>query len=259
MKYMILKKYYSYVTPFMVTALVYFLFVATAHAQPLLPGISCGLTSSGANRCCLSDRDFGEIEDPGVWERFTGAVGFDTAEKAARAKRIISGTVKKIQSKNAYNDLCLAGGTPDFDLDDDQKIKSCTCILEPADGANNLIAEQMCSRYLSSTEETPEREECITCASNRGYWSGLGCIPMSLDKFVSQVILNVGIGLGGLIAFLCILINSIRLQLLRNDSTKLQQIRENLTSCILGLVLILFSVVILRFADIAILGGLIGG
>lgn len=242
--------------------LVGYLFFASTQvsAEALIPGVNCGKIDDGATQCCIDPNDI-PSEEPGLLERAARIVGAETIENFYKSRRILHNSVNELKKDNELNSLCLAGGEADFLTDQNGTVTGCQCVPQIGEAASQVIEDRMCGKYFETTtsNEESEKNKCIKCAQSFGYWSSIGCVPLNISQFVSGFVLNIGIGIGGLAALLCLIINSLRLQMSRGDSAKLQKVRENVTSCILGLVLILFSIVILRLADISILGGLIGG
>lgn len=228
-----------------------------AESDVLVPGLSCGVAdSSKATACCVTEDDLPGDKPPGLMEKVAGKLGLGIISNSLQKKREFTNEFNRVQKESVKNaKKCLSGEPQYAGLD-----SSCECIDSKTD-ENNAVTK-MCKKYLNK-EENPdiekERLSCVKCAQTSGYWSSMGCIPLNLGDLISKVILNVGIGLGGFIAVMCVTLNAIRLQLSRGDSNKIQSVRENMTSCILGLVLILFSVFILRIVDITILGGIFGG
>jgi len=62
-----------------------------------------------------------------------------------------------------------------------------------------------------------------------------------------------GIGLAGLIALLCIIYAAFMIQISSGNPERIKKAQELLTSCIMGLMLIIFSVFILRLIGVDIL------
>lgn len=230
----------------------------------LVPGISCGVAdSSKATACCMTEEEFPEDEPPGLVERVARSIGLTKLSNGMKKKREFENELNRIQKNAAKNaKKCLSGEAQFVPISSGQPNgpKRCECIDSKTD-ENNAVTI-MCKKYLMEPDNPDiqkERITCVNCAQNKGYWSSFGCVPLNLGDLISKIILNVGIGLGGFIAVMCVTLNAIRLQLSRGESNKIQSVRENMTSCILGLVLILFSVFILRLVDITILGGVFGG
>lgn len=98
-----------------------------------------------------------------------------------------------------------------------------------------------------------ELASCIGCAEGGGYYSGLGCISFT-SQSIFLFIFRLAISFAGFYAFLCILYSSYTIQTARGNADNITKARERLTSCIVGLILIIFSVFILVFIGIDVLG-----
>lgn len=83
--------------------------------------------------------------------------------------------------------------------------------------------------------------------------SAIGCIPVSDTTSFMGWILGWAIGVGGGIAFLLIVYSSIMIMTSQGDPTRLKAGQELLTSAISGLIMLVFSIVILRFIGIDLL------
>jgi hypothetical protein len=230
-----------------------------APVEPLLPGVSCGVAdSTKATACCITQEDLPEDEPPGLVERVANRFGLGKISGAMKKKRELTNELNRINRDAAKNAKKCLNGEPQYKMDKGEN--RCTCIDTKTNDKDPVL--KMCKHYLESTDNKDvetERLACVKCAQSTGYWSSFGCIPLELGDLISKLILNVGIGFGGFVAVMCVTLNAIRLQLSRGDSNKIQSVRENMTSCILGLILILFSVFILRMVDVTILGGVLGG
>lgn len=99
-----------------------------------------------------------------------------------------------------------------------------------------------------------ELASCINCVNKKGYYSGLGCIYFKdWQQFFVKNVFGVIFGFAGVFAFFCIIYAAIQLQLSEGNPEKIKKAQELLTSCIMGLVLIVFSVFLLRLITIDIL------
>ena len=84
--------------------------------------------------------------------------------------------------------------------------------------------------------------------------TAIGCIPVGdTNEFIS-FILRWAIGIGGGIAFLLIVFAGFQIMTSAGNPERLQAGRELLTSAIAGLILLIFSVFILRIIGVNILG-----
>lgn len=100
-----------------------------------------------------------------------------------------------------------------------------------------------------------KRGECIsTCMGDgKGVWSSIGCIPTEPSALIAKVI-TFGIGIAGGIAFLLILFGGFQILTSAGNPEQLNAGRELITSAISGLLLIVFSVFVLRIIGVDILG-----
>lgn len=83
--------------------------------------------------------------------------------------------------------------------------------------------------------------------------SAIGCIPVGDTTSFMGWILGWAMGVGGGIAFLLIVYSSIMIMTSQGDPTRLKAGQELLTSAIQGLIMLVFSVFILKFIGIDIL------
>lgn len=88
---------------------------------------------------------------------------------------------------------------------------------------------------------------------NKGINTAIGCIPITDQNALVGFILRWAIGVGGGIAFILILVAGFQIMTSRGDPKRLQAGQELLTSAIGGLILLIFSVFILKFIGIDIL------
>ncbi len=140
----------------------------------------------------------------------------------------------------------------------------CVCVPqeERTESEDTVQAlESLCDNFIVPDNEMPdglaermlrERENCFSCASIGGYYSTIGCIPADLSTFIG-FLLTFGVGLGGLVTFGCVIYSAIMLQTSRGEADAIQKAREQLTSCIVGLIMIIFSVFILRVIGVDLL------
>lgn len=91
------------------------------------------------------------------------------------------------------------------------------------------------------------------CKGGTGINTAIGCIPVdSSNNFVAWF-LRWSIGIAGGIAFLMIVFASFQVMTASGDPQKLQGGRELLTAAISGLILIIFSIFLLRLIGVTIL------
>ncbi len=97
--------------------------------------------------------------------------------------------------------------------------------------------------FIVRAEDCPEGTVC----------TALGKINTNPTELVNTI-LTIAIGVGGGIAFLMIVFGGFRLVFSQGDPKAIQEARETITSAIIGLLLIVFSVFLLNLIGVDILG-----
>ena len=93
----------------------------------------------------------------------------------------------------------------------------------------------------------------ITCLGGNGIDSAIGCIPFNDITSFSSFFLTWGIGIGGGIAFILMVYAGFMIITSAGNPQRLEAGKELLTSAISGLLLLVFSVFILRIVGVDIL------
>lgn len=215
---------------------------ATAPASLNLS--TCGFANiEGADQCCENNTVSEETiknDAKGKVDSATGAI-IDLIPKAD--------LIGSLGLNNVLNKKCYLG-------EPTTGAGGCICktTVEPTVIANLAV---LCNRYYTgknkASEIQQELDKCISCVRGGGLLTGIGCIPINLGNFVSNFVLATGIGLGGLFSLLCIIYSALMMQTSQGNPEKIKKAQENLTSCIIGLILIIFSVFILRLIGIQII------
>lgn len=92
------------------------------------------------------------------------------------------------------------------------------------------------------------------CNDKHGITTPIGCIPFdSMNNFLT-FLLSWAIGIGGGISFLLILFGGFQIMASSGTPEKIQAGKELITSAITGLLMLIFSIFILRFVGLDILG-----
>jgi len=126
---------------------------------------------------------------------------------------------------------------------------NCTCLTEISPSPIQALSK-ICDRYFINSKELGN---CKSCAAASGVWTGLGCIYGDTGKFIRETVFQLAVGLAGIISLICILYAAFILQTSQGNPEKIKKGQELLTSCIMGLMLILFSVFILKLIGVNIL------
>jgi hypothetical protein len=228
-----------------------------------------------ANKCCcvdepqflnssqtniISSQNVGGLINDWFGSTWKKLIPADDADKLKIANACMPGSFpsnKKNKDLNQKVDVCSDDCicVPDdcSQISDTQSVEYQRCV---ASKTGNL-----CDKYLFGKEDksgdikcNDEYCRCNSCVVSNGYWSAIGCIKFdSFSGFISENVFPIAIGFAGLFAFLCIIYSAFMLQTSQGSPEKIKKAQENLTSCILGLMIIIFSVFILRLIGVSIL------
>jgi len=227
-----------------------------------VPGLKCGIAgdTTGKDKCCNL---------PKMVNCDSSQTIVDISNFATNLALVIPGTgffsklandaldnckkIKDFTDNNANPQACIAGEPTIGGIStSDYANPACKCTDINATDPNQAMID-MCSRYLTGSINAKELNGCFTCANSNGIWTGMGCLPLDINTLISGFILNTGIGLGGGFAFLCIIYAAFMMQSSQGNPEKLKKAQEMITSCIMGLMLIIFSVFIMRLIGVNIL------
>lgn len=95
-------------------------------------------------------------------------------------------------------------------------------------------------------------QECLDCIGEKGSWTALGCIPTEPEAF-TKFLLGFAIGIGGGIAFLLMIFGGLQIIFSGGNPDKVKAGKEIITAALGGLLLIIFSVFILKIIGVDIL------
>lgn len=107
--------------------------------------------------------------------------------------------------------------------------------------------------YDSSKNECnlPTKEEGFD-PTNQGLYTAIGCIPSTSEGIVTQLV-KIGLGIAGGVALLMILAGSFMLSTSQGEPKRAGEAKEMITSAVMGLLFVIFSVTILQFIGVTIL------
>lgn len=106
--------------------------------------------------------------------------------------------------------------------------------------------------------QTPERDACEACSATgadgkpTGIYSAIGCVKVDQKSMLRQLI-QVLLGVSGLIALLSILAGAFLYTTSQGDTNKIKQAKELITAAVMGLFFIIFSTIILDFITVQVL------
>ncbi len=201
-------------------------------------GASCG--GIGSACCKLFKFNASNLQIPVIGDGIVGTIANRAVTTiygfVAPLMRPLLGTVEPLINDVKGGRQCSVG-YPVYDG------PACTCIPN-----NKVELTEMCIKVTSPAEKT----QCMECIDH-GFWTSIGCVDFSFQKFLQEKVFGLGLAFGGIVAFGCIILSAFRLQFSQGDPKRIQKIRETLTSCILGLIMIIFAVFILRLIGVNIL------
>lgn len=102
-------------------------------------------------------------------------------------------------------------------------------------------------------EKPADWEKCVACLSQKGKtWTVLGCIPTNPGGFI-QIIIKTTVKIIGGTTFLALLYGGFLLLTSGGEVEKINKGKTIVTSSIIGLLVVIFSVFILRLIGVEIL------
>ncbi|MGA3291641.1 MAG: pilin [Candidatus Microgenomates bacterium] len=144
---------------------------------------------------------------------------------------------------------CVSATSTPFPSDCGEFQQAC-CSPDFTCDENNGLTCDIANHTYSCIKTTNNSSILTTC----GIQTAIGCIPISDSGSLLSFILKWAIGIGGGIAFLLMLYAGFMIMTASGDPERLKAGQELLTSAIAGLILLIFSIFILKFIGIDILG-----
>lgn len=105
-----------------------------------------------------------------------------------------------------------------------------------------------------------KKYDCDDCMKdNSGVWTAIGCIQLGNMENPDpgdflETLLTTGIGLGGGISFLLILFGGLQIMTSAGNPEQLHAGRELISAAVTGLLLVIFSIFLLKFIGVNIIG-----
>jgi hypothetical protein len=119
----------------------------------------------------------------------------------------------------------------------------------PAEDNGGNSEFKLCVQIPDPTKQ----EACRTCAEDgTAIWTAVGCIPTTSQGIVSSV-LRIGLAMSGGVALLMLLGAGFMLSTSQGQPEQANKAREMVTSAIVGLLFIIFSVTLLEFIGVSVL------
>jgi hypothetical protein len=121
---------------------------------------------------------------------------------------------------------------------------------QPQNGTGVEMQErvfQLCTQITN----TQLKGKCDECFAKKGVWTAVGCIERTPQNIV-KTFLEIGLGVGGGICLLMCLAAGFMITTSQGDPKQVSEGREMITSAVIGLLFIIFSVFILQFIGVTI-------
>jgi hypothetical protein len=216
----------------------------------LIPGVTCGIAGDpdpGKTKCCVPKRPdnsyINTISDFATGLPFVGGY--------------VRGWVDKVDAYTSMqNNMSPCVGDPTKVVPSTpNELTNKTCICIPNNPSSNTVPQlaDLCKKYFPLSATSNEIQKCSQCInSGEGFYTAIGCIPLNISTFISYL-LTTGIGVAGGIALLCIMYSAFRMQTSMGNAEAIKKAQESMTACITGLIVIIFSVLILKIIGVDIL------
>jgi hypothetical protein len=248
-KYM--KKYLAF---FLTIFFFLFIFQTKTYAVRLpfqekeIPGITCGVAGSAdTEACCTKKIDSGGNCKFGLWKALL--------QNIPLVGKYIENLNKECQKLQDLQDTygkdllikCISG-------EENTISGKCICTRPDVIVEADKVMSKMCRDrfYGSKGDELSNCLKCTQSVTEKGWWTAIGCIPFGLDKIVEKSF-GLAVQFAGGITFLCILFSAFQMLTSSGKPEQIKKSRELLLSCISGLLLIIFSVFILKIIGVDIL------
>jgi len=240
-----------------------------------------------SNKCCCIDEpmmdtgDFGLLQNNtvgglimSVWNSTAGKLFPKNSENANNLKlanACIAGSFPSTANVCSNDCVCVPDACGEIEDKESSEYKKCVqmktgnlCDKYLSQNAPSSFWENLKCKFFeckkedviaSCKDKDTEYCRCTDCVVNKnGYWSAIGCVRFdSFSGFITDNLFPIAIGFAGMFALLCIIYSAFMMQTSQGSPEKIKKAQENLTSCILGLMIIIFSVFILRFIGVNIL------
>lgn len=136
-----------------------------------------------------------------------------------------------------------------------QKCLSCTSHFTASDQStyDQLLALQG-DNQLNATQQMQLEtlQQKSKGLSSTHIWTGLGCFPTDITGLISTIF-TVLVGILGGFILLCIIVEGMRIMTSAGNPEAMKKAQEGITSCIIGFIVVFFSVLILRIIGVDIL------
>lgn len=179
-----------------------------------------------------------------------GNIGCDTLTITADLPQVLFGIPGAQEAcEQAFGTGDITGSTFDDACDDDQTCNSNNrCV--------SLVPFELCKQIPES--ESAAIAACEACAEvddvsgAAGVWTALGCIKTAPTEMIATI-MRILMGISGGVALLMMLAAGFMFSTSEGDPKKVSEARELMTSAVIGILFVIFSVTILQFIGVTLL------
>lgn len=134
--------------------------------------------------------------------------------------------------------------------------KQCENIDEECDKITDAEKKTECQNKLTDCQD--EYNDCLACTAppdpkEPGVWTALGCVAVQPAEFIATLV-RIGFGIGGGLAFLFMIMGALKILTSEGNPETINAGRQMIVNALSGLVLIIFSIIILKILGYDILG-----
>jgi len=127
-----------------------------------------------------------------------------------------------------------------------------SCSADQCDEDLSISASSSYELCAQIQTGTPQYDACFSCFKSQGVWTAVGCIPSEPENVI-RVVITIGLALGGGVVLIMILVGSFMLSVSQGDPNKTKEAKEIISSAIIGLLFVIFSVTLLQFIGVSVL------
>lgn len=118
---------------------------------------------------------------------------------------------------------------------------------------NIVHAQDESNLICDSLADPDDCNKCMKGKDNTSTWTAIGCIETNPNNLLGGII-GLGMGMAGGIAFLLILMGGLQIMTSAGNPEQLNAGRELVSSAVTGLLIIIFSIFLLQFIGVNIIG-----
>jgi hypothetical protein len=211
-------------------------------------GLQKGSSKSGSVYVTVMRKTFSVGSGPGSNISFQ-KMDFSGGKLTFNVTPTENDTYEYFLSEMATTDTIITGNCARKDFVIRDKCDDEACSEETIDETEMQPREfKLCTQISNDTLQA----KCDACLGKEGVWTAVGCVSRKPQSIV-KAFLEIGLGLGGGICLLMCLTGGFMLTTSQGDPKQVGEAREMITSAIVGLLFIIFSVFILQFIGVTIL------